>query len=196
MLYLYCSCLNLSLRIFLIFWNFSSIFRAFKIISRFYGIVFALKINSKKNKSYPFGLGRARRPDPSWSASAQPQARASPSGPDSQGWPGLSRHPSACVPHTPRRLPCLIKVHDDPRARPLFLPPPRALTPPDQATGSCAAGEHPHVVPHTSSTPSAARIGPSSSDCRRFEPPVPLSVGVQRRKKIPSVMQIDLCPSW
>jgi hypothetical protein len=62
------------------FRNFSSIFRAFKTISRFSGIVFALKINSKKNKSYPFGLGRARKPNPIRSASAQPRARWSPSG--------------------------------------------------------------------------------------------------------------------
>jgi hypothetical protein len=34
------------------------------------------------------------------SASAQPQAHASPSGPGSQGWPGQATAPSACVPHT------------------------------------------------------------------------------------------------
>jgi hypothetical protein len=48
-------------------WNFCdyrSIFRVFKQILGFSGIVFALKIISKKKKIYPIYLGRARRPDP------------------------------------------------------------------------------------------------------------------------------------
>jgi hypothetical protein len=53
------------------FWNFRnfrSIFRAFKQLLDFSGIVFALKINSKKNKPYPSVPGRARRPAPAGQA--------------------------------------------------------------------------------------------------------------------------------
>jgi hypothetical protein len=50
------------------FCDFRSIFRAFKQFLDFSGIVFALKINSKKTK--PSFLGRARRPDPLRPASA------------------------------------------------------------------------------------------------------------------------------
>jgi hypothetical protein len=46
------------------FCDFRSIFRVFKQILGFSGIVFALKIISKKKKIYPIYLGRARRPDP------------------------------------------------------------------------------------------------------------------------------------
>jgi hypothetical protein len=60
------------------FCDFRSIFHAFKQILGFSGIVFALKIISKKKKTYPIYLGRARRPDPSR--------------PPAQPWPALA-HP-------------------------------------------------------------------------------------------------------
>jgi hypothetical protein len=50
------------------FWNFLSIFRDFKPMFKFCGIVFALKLISEKYKSYPILLGWARRPDPSLQA--------------------------------------------------------------------------------------------------------------------------------
>jgi hypothetical protein len=59
-------------------WNFQnllSIFHAFKTISRFSRIVFAFKIISEK-KSYPFSLGRARRPDRTRSGPAARPAKA------------------------------------------------------------------------------------------------------------------------
>jgi hypothetical protein len=46
------------------FCDFRSIFRVFKQSLGFSGIVFTLKIISKKKKIYPIYLGRARRPDP------------------------------------------------------------------------------------------------------------------------------------
>jgi hypothetical protein len=83
MLYLDCSCPNLSLGIFLEFCDFRSIFRASKQFLVFTGIVFALKINSEILKNYPFLYGPS------------PWARPSPSRPNHQArkahwppWPG------------------------------------------------------------------------------------------------------------
>jgi hypothetical protein len=96
---------------------FRSIFRAFKQFLGFSGIVFALKINSKKRKkTYLPGKGRARRPDP-----LQPgrQARQGPSAEAAMaaaasGWPRARPYkkgghlralrPSPCAPPPEPRL--------------------------------------------------------------------------------------------
>jgi hypothetical protein len=77
MLYLDCSCLNLSLEFFRKFCDFSSIFRAFKTISTFSGIFSGNKNKFEKRKTYPNGPHRPRWPSR--------QARQGPSAKPSQG---------------------------------------------------------------------------------------------------------------
>jgi hypothetical protein len=76
MLYLDCSCHNLSLEIFLELLWFSEYFRAFKIVSRLSRIVSGIKNKFEKNLSY--WIGSSPWPDPTRSAPAQPPIRARP----------------------------------------------------------------------------------------------------------------------
>jgi hypothetical protein len=79
---------------FWIFCDFRSIFRAFKQFLDLSGIVFALKINSKKN--ILFYLGRPRRPDPAYPGPASARETL-PSLSLSRLHAGPARHPYRCA---------------------------------------------------------------------------------------------------
>jgi hypothetical protein len=98
-------------------------FSCFKTISSFSGIVSALKINSKKKKTYPTGLGRARRPNS--------HLPAQPAGPPKPIWARLAAKASLARPPPPASLtlasapgqggapPRLFKARSGPLARAL-----------------------------------------------------------------------------
>jgi hypothetical protein len=133
MLYLDCSCLNLSLRIFPgIFVIFSSIFHAFKTISAFSGIVSGIKNKFEKNKTYPFLPGLSPKAQPAPTRSRPKQGPSGPSRGSSLAGHGLSVAPPLGVraPHAMLRPRPYKTRRQRSRACPSpALPPPPALSP-------------------------------------------------------------------
>jgi hypothetical protein len=121
MLYLDCSCLNLSLGIFLEFCDLSSIFGAFKTISRFSGIVYGIKNKFEKNLSNPFGPSPWARP-PAPATPAAGHSRRPARGPSEhglhQGGLAMPPPPSASVLGTPGAAPRPIMGDPQAPARP------------------------------------------------------------------------------
>jgi hypothetical protein len=143
-----------------IFCDFSSIFRAFKTISRFFGIVFALKINSKKTKLYPSLPGRARRPDLSRPAQSERPCGAQ-LGPvagqcSRRAWLGHPWPPGLCLGVRATASACCTPIKGEAKPPCAACPSPRALAAHgfSSCRAACARAE-----------PSAAAAG---VDFRRF----------------------------
>jgi hypothetical protein len=102
-----------------LFCDFSSIFRAFKTISRFSGFVFALKINSKKKQilSYPFGSSPQARPAPT-------RTRFGPAWPAEAHRPAVSMANTALLPPSlgVRAMPGAFSAPIKPRPRAQRVP--------------------------------------------------------------------------
>jgi hypothetical protein len=109
-------------------WNccdFRSIFRAFKQFLVFTGIVFALKINSKIKKNYPFPIW-AEPVGPTYLRTAQPLARQAHLSPAARAATGVSMADTAKKPPPPVFLVCAPR---NPRRPYLFKAKPRHRVP-------------------------------------------------------------------